>query len=296
MKKLTDAWNEAVAQYRYSKWNVCGPREPIMPWIPPTTPVCLARALKNIGTVITLEPDEEIAPTMRGLEPGTSEYVQADHLIYVNKGIIARTHTKAKAADAKLDFLSITPAGRILGGGLDYFFCHPFSSYHYALTKSEIVVCSKKMLNQILAGDAAMNETLRQHFELCHLSSSITLEAISSLPVIERIKLYLLSWAVYWGVLMIDDDGGKWIRIPLPLLREDFSRLISASKTSVDKVFVMWQKEGRVHTNSPHLFFQADLVKEELPWLCVFDEYRSDYRNDLDFEDIMPVRALATGL
>lgn len=295
MRKLTDSWNRAISEYRYSKWNLCGPKEPVMPWIPPTTPVCLARALKNIGVTITLQAGENLSDAFEDKgEIAANKYAYEDQLVYINKGIVARTPSASRLTGNKIASLSISPAGRILGGGLDYFFCHPFSTRSYALTKSEVVICSKKLLNQILTSNPVLHQTLHQHFELCHLSNSITLEAISSLPVTERIKLYLLSWAVYWGVLLIDETETEWIRIPLPLLREDFARLISASRASVDKTFISWKNEGFVYNESPYMFFRSVMIKEMLPWLCVFDEYRGSYRNNLTFEDIMPMRSMAS--
>lgn len=291
MKKLTEAWYKAINEYRYTKWNTCGPREPVMPWIPPSAPVCLARALRNIGTAVNLEAGASLSSAFENAqgEVSASDYAREDNLIYVSKGMIAREPSASRIGTSKSTSLSITPAGRILGGGLDFFFCHPFASRSYALTKAEVIVCNKKLLNQVLSVDTALQQTLQQHFELCHLSNSITLEAVSGLPVVERIKLYLLSWAVYWGVLMVDSDERSWIRIPLPLLREDFSRLISTSKASVDKTFIAWKNEGLTYTETPYLYYRSDMVKPLLPWLCIFDEYRSTYRNNLNFEDIMPM-------
>lgn len=204
-----------------------------------------------------------------------SDYAREDNLIYVSKGIIAREPSAARVGSTKSSFLLITPAGRILGGGLDFFFYHPFVSRSYALTKAEVIVCNKQLVNQVLSVDMALQQTLQQHFEFCHLSNSITLEAVSGLPVAERVKLYLLSWAVYWAVLMVDHDEQSQIRIPLPLLREDFSRLISTSKASVDKLFITWKNEGLSYTETPYLYYRSEMVKPLLPWLCIFDEYRS---------------------
>ncbi len=295
MKKLTDTWDKVLSEYRYSKWNLCGPSEPVMPWISPSTPFCLARTLKNIGTTIHLEPGELLTSALEspGGEIPAEKYAHYDHLIYVRRGIIGQTATPTSGAGSKLHSLSITPAGRILGGGLDFYFCHPFRSTRYALTKSEILVCNKEVLKQILDNDDALQQTLQQYFELCYLSNSITLEAISSLGVTERIKLYLLSWAVYWGVLITDSNETQWVRIPLPLLREEFSRLISSSRASVDKTITTWKKEGILYTEAPYMYFQSSLVVDMMNWLCVFDEFRSTYRNNLTLEDIMPESSIA---
>ena len=291
MKKLTDAWYKAVNEYRYSKWNTCGPKEPIMPWIPPSVPVCLARVLRNVGTVVELEADESLYSAMeaKGGELHASLYDREDNLIYVSKGMIAREPSALRTGRTKISALSIAPAGRILGGGLDYYFCHPFASHSYSLTKAEIIVCSKKLLNQVLNVEQTLYQTMQQHFELCHLSNSITLEVVSGLALLERLKLYILSWGVYWGVLVQGMDGNMWIRIPLPLLRDDIARLVGTSKASVDKIFIGWKNDGLAYTETPYLYFRTDLVQHLLPWLCIFDEYRLTYRNNLNFEDFMPM-------
>lgn len=300
MGRFSEAWSSLVGTCRYSKWNTCGPREPVMPWISPSVPVCLARALKNIGATMTVEAGDEIHSSVDKLihqskRLDADKYIGLDNLIYVTKGIIARTPNKARTAGARKDALWITPPGRILGGGLDFFFCHPFSYINYAMVKSEIVICNKKLLMQILASDAPLNQTLQQQFELCNLSNSITLEALSCLPVQERLQLYLLSWAVYWGTRIVDDQSDKdeWIRIPTPLQRDDISRVIGASRAAVDKSFTDWRQRGVMKLESPYLVFRGSLIRPMLPWLCVYDDIQLAYRHDLDLEDIMPAVSVA---
>lgn len=128
------------------------------------------------------------------------------------------------------------------------------------------MVCNKELLLPVLKADPELFFLLGRHFESCALSDRIGFAYMAFAPVEERLKAFVISWAVHYAKLS-EKDGEAWLTMPVPLTRSNRCLLANASSVSTDTYLKRWKDNGVWIRNGDFVSCPTSFLEETYKWM-----------------------------
>lgn len=275
MSNVSPQWLAAIQAGRYYNIDDKDVKHsvPIVPWIHPTLPIELQNLILKIGRKVSLNRQEKLISLDRSI----------NHLALVTQGVTARNFgnpivgTEVAAA--------ISPPGHLAFGNLNFFSERPAFGHYFALTKAEIIICNKEHLLPALKTQPELFLLLLRHFEGCSLSDRIGFAFMAFAPVEERLKAFVIGWAVHYGKLFYQDNEA-WVKMPVPLTRSNRCLVANASSVSIDTYLKKWRTNGVWNRDGDFVSFPVSFFEDTYSWMRNSEE-QSSYRYPSTFGELL---------
>lgn len=261
MSNVSWEWLSAVQQGRQYDLDAKTPdcAVPIVPWIHPPVHPKLQNLIVRIGRKIQLSRQDKLIFLDRSIS----------HLALVTSGVTARNFGNPIVGTENA--AAISPPGHIAFGNLNFFTERPAFGHYFALTKAEVVVCNKELLLPALKADPELFVLLVRHFECCALSDRIGFAFMAFAPVEERLKAFVISWAVHYAKLS-GRDGKPWLTMTVPLTRSNRCLLANASSVSTDTYLKRWKDNSVWIRNGDFVSCPTSFLEETYKWMRKSEE------------------------
>lgn len=256
MSNVSQEWLSVVHNGRKYDIGVktCDSSVPIVPWIHPPIHTKLQSLILRIGRKVPVPRQAQLISLERSI----------CHLALVTQGVTARVFGNPNVGTEGA--AAISPPGHLAFGNLNFFTERPAFGHYFALTKAEIVVCSKELLLPALKSDPDLFSLLVQHCESCSLSDRIGFAYQAFEPVEERLKAFAISWAVHYAKLF-EAEGEPWLKMPVPLTRSNRCLLANASSVSTDNYLKKWKDQGVWIRNGDFVSCPVSFLEETYKWM-----------------------------
>lgn len=267
MSNVSPEWLAAIQRGRIYDIDSKDPENavPIVPWIHPPLHPDLQRVILKIGRRVSLQRLDRLVPVERRI----------NHLAFVLQGVTARNFGTPKAGPETDKAAAISPPGHVAFGNLNFFTTRPAFGHYFALTKAEIVICEKPLLLPVLRAEPKLLELLLKHFESCTLSDRIGLAYMAFASVEQRLKAFVISWAVHYAVPFYK-DGAMWLKMPVPLTRSNRCIVANASSVSTDNCLKKWKDQDVWIRNGDFVSFPVSFFEDTYHWMRSSEE-QSEY-------------------
>lgn len=234
---------------------------PIVPWIHPPLHPDLQRVILKIGRRVSLQRLDRLVPVERRI----------NHLAFVLQGVTARNFGTPKAGPETDKAAAILPLATLPSATLNFFTTRPAFGHYFALTKAEIVICEKPLLLPVLRAEPKLLGLLLKHFESCTLSDRIGLAYMAFASVEQRLKAFVISWAVHYAV-PFHRDGNMWLKMPVPLTRSNRCIVANASSVSTDNHLKKWKDQDVWIRNGDFVSFPVSFFEDTYHWMRSSEE------------------------
>lgn len=266
LSKLSNNWYENLRDRYFSTDTPASSPdlypEPIVPWIAPRLNSEIFRLILRLGQTQKLSQGELLFA--RGYEN--------EDLFVVCRGVTARGF-----GNLSQERISLSPPGRLAAGYLNFFSGRNAAEHCYALTDAEVCRCPKRLLNAVLDKDSALAKLCMIQFEYCHLSDRLDLACHSLLDAKDRLKAYLMSWAVVYGDLHREEGEERtWIRMLSPMPMRVQSLIVNASPNWVDRMIHVWRKEDLWRRDREWVLVAPELLQEAYVWVRTLSGIKPD--------------------
>lgn len=274
MGNVSSEWLAAISKGRdYSIDDMSKEHSvPIFPWLHPPLDSVLRDLIKKLGLPRELCRQEKV------FQP--KEKIAG--IVLVTAGVIARNFgiegIGPKAA-------AISTPGHIGSGNLNFLTGRPACGSYFALTKAKVVFCPKDVLLPVLSSDKDLLMRMLKHLETCTLSDRMGFALMAFAPVELRLKAFVVSWAVHYGKIL-KTDGQTYVKVPVPLTRNNRCLVANASALSTDKCLKAWKESGMWQRDGDFITFPTAFVEDAYSWMRNSEE-NSAYTYPETFEKLM---------
>ena len=260
MAKLSKAWHKTLIQCSFdSVLDDAIERSPvpIMPWITHRLDPDLLSLMLRLGLKRTIRAGNLLF--------GHSEKI--DELIVVRRGITARSMGNL---DGRA--IGLATPGRIAAGNLNFFSGRHAIGRYFAITDCELCVCPRSLLLSVLESEPRLFKICAVQFECCVLSDRLSFACLSLLDGRERLQAFLATWAVNYGQMLEDEDGSRWIRMPVPTTIQTQSQIVNTTLNWVDRILHHWRKRGLWRRKGEWIFVSPIVLEEAYRWMRSLEE------------------------
>ena len=190
-----------------------------------------------------------------------------DALMIVIRGVTARSMGNLDG-----QAIGLATPKRIAAGNLNFFSGRHAIGRYFAITDSELCVCSRSLLLSVLEAQPQLMKTCAVQFECCALSDRLSFACLSLLDARDRLKAFLTTWAVNFGELLKDESGLIWIRMPVPTTIQVESQIVNTSLNWVDRILHDWRESGLWRRERESVIVSPSLLEETYRWMRSLEE------------------------
>ncbi|MDO5531560.1 Crp/Fnr family transcriptional regulator [Sutterella sp.] len=253
-------WLRLADRPRIREWRLpFGGHAPLMPWITPAVPAALEKLLLEEGQRRKLEAGEYVYTPRMSLNLMT----------VVTSGVAGRAF--GSMYNQSKQGMALAVAHRICGGNHTFYSGRPGNGRYFAVTDCEVITLPNARIRERMEEDADFRHEVEVQLECCIQSDRIGLAANAVLPVQDRVKLYLLTWAFCYCTLE-KRDGEEWVRYPLILPQTQIARVTSASLIHVKRCFSDLRASGDVVADGDQHLLRATALDGVWSWLRSSEE------------------------
>ncbi|MDO5530739.1 hypothetical protein [Sutterella sp.] len=248
-------WLEVVRRPRARAWTLpYGADEPLVPWIAPPVPPRLEEIVMREGIRREFEPGEYIYPAGMPL----------NILTVITEGVAGRTF--GSLYNQQKQGMALAIPHRVCAGNHTFFSERPGNGRYFAVSPVKAVSLPNRRIKELMREDLELRELVEVQCECCIQSDRMGLGSIAVLPVMERLKLYFISWGLAYGRL-VHEDGTEWLRYPAILPQTQIMRVIVVSLSQIRRAFAELREDGSLVTEGAALILQARALDDTWRWM-----------------------------
>lgn len=258
MRRFSEEWTRALSRCRFAgPWpDLSGPKNaPVMPWI--TLPIhpLLRRTFSEIGEVREFKSGEWLFPR-----------VQVRSYMLVESGLTGRIVATADGQPGA-GAMALSPPMRNAAGNLNWMTHRAAIGRYQALSDARVrVIPHTEAMRHFLEEDREFQLVLFAQQELINLSDRFGFAVLALLPALERFKVLLIGWSLFYGELL--EEGGRTrIRIPSPGRKNHIAQVIRTSLVTLDTLLSEMRRTAGYERDGDFLVFDAAALQDVHAWM-----------------------------
>ena len=258
MRRFSEEWIRALSQCRFAgpwpDWS--GPRNaPVMPWI--TLPIhpLLRQAFEEFGEVQEFKAGDWLFPRVQ-----VRSYMLVEAAL---TGRIVATADGQPGAGA----MALSAPMRNAAGNLNWMTHRAAIGRYQALSDARVrVIPHAEALHYLLEADRDFQMALYAQQELINLSDRFGFAVLALLPALERFKVLLIGWSLFYGEL-IEAGGRTLVRIPSPGRKNHIAQVIRTSLVTLDTLLTEMRRTAGYERDGDFLIFDAASLQDVHAWM-----------------------------
>lgn len=258
MRRFSKEWTNALSQCRFAgPWpDLSGPRNaPVMPWI--TTPIhpLLRQSFHEIGEVQEFKAGDWLFPR-----------IQVRSYMLVESGLTGRIVATADGQPGA-GAMALSAPMRNAAGNLNWVTHRAAIGRYQALSDARVrVIPHAEALHYFFEADRDFHMALFAQQELINLSDRFGFAVLALLPALERFKVFLIGWSLFYGDL-IETGGRTLVRIPTPGRKNHIAQVIRTSLVTLDTLLAEMRRNAAYERDGDFIVFDAASLQSVHEWM-----------------------------
>lgn len=258
MRRFSEEWTRALSQCRFAgPWpDLSGPRNaPVVPWITAPIHPLLRQAFEEIGEVQEFKAGEWLFPR-----------VQVRSYMLVESGLTGRIVATADGQPGA-GAMALSAPMRNAAGNLNWVTHRAAIGRYQALSDVRVrEIPHPEALHHFLEADRDFHMALFAQQELINLSDRFGFAVLALLPALERFKVLLIGWSLFYGEL-IETGGRTLVRIPSPGRKNHIAQVIRTSLVTLDTLLAEMRRSAAYERDGDFIVFDAASLQDVHEWM-----------------------------